>query len=223
MTKVNSLRPSNTIWWQKSGSTLNQVMACCLMAPIASHHRHQYQLVIKGVLWHSQQFYRKCSRYLSSIWVWKWLTYELYSGCVSHLFEVEVVVDGERYDEGQYSVGHAVLGDTQLLVGHRHLVDACVEMKLNEMLAFRPLLYLMRINRVGNSPRESNEYKTCSLLRPKLSWTHNLIDGSPECYFRTRESAHTWGENPSDHRNTIQCGIVITWLIFPKILTKDIP
>ena len=30
---VNSLGPSFTIWWHGSGSTLVQVMACCLTAP----------------------------------------------------------------------------------------------------------------------------------------------------------------------------------------------
>ena len=35
----NSLWPSDTIWRHKSGSTLAQVMACCLMAP--SHYLNQ--------------------------------------------------------------------------------------------------------------------------------------------------------------------------------------
>ena len=30
---VNSLWPSDAIWWNRSGSTLVQVMACCLMSP----------------------------------------------------------------------------------------------------------------------------------------------------------------------------------------------
>ena len=33
---LNSLRPSDAIWRQRSGSTLDQVMACCLTAP--SHY-----------------------------------------------------------------------------------------------------------------------------------------------------------------------------------------
>ena len=33
---VNSLRPSDVIWCYRSGSTLAQVMACCLMSP--SHY-----------------------------------------------------------------------------------------------------------------------------------------------------------------------------------------
>ena len=41
---VNSLRPSDTIWRQKSGSTLAQVMACCLTAP--SHYLNQCSLII---------------------------------------------------------------------------------------------------------------------------------------------------------------------------------
>ena len=42
--QVNSLWPSDTIWRQRSGSTLAQVMACCLMA--ASHYQNQCWLFI---------------------------------------------------------------------------------------------------------------------------------------------------------------------------------
>ena len=48
---VNSLWPNDTIWWHKSGSTLAQVMACCLTTP--SHYLNQYWLVISKVQWHS--------------------------------------------------------------------------------------------------------------------------------------------------------------------------
>ena len=37
--QFNSLWPSDTIWRHKSGSTLDQVMACCLTAP--SHYLNQ--------------------------------------------------------------------------------------------------------------------------------------------------------------------------------------
>ena len=37
--KFNSLRLGDAIWWQRSGSTLAQVMAYCLMAP--SHYLSQ--------------------------------------------------------------------------------------------------------------------------------------------------------------------------------------
>ena len=47
----NSLGPSDAIWPQISGSTLAQVMACCLMAP--SHYLNQCWLMISEVLWHS--------------------------------------------------------------------------------------------------------------------------------------------------------------------------
>ena len=50
---VNSLGPSNAIWWQKTGSTLAQVMACCLTAP--SHYLNQCWLIISEVQWHSYQ------------------------------------------------------------------------------------------------------------------------------------------------------------------------
>ena len=50
---VNSLWPSDAIWWHKSGFTLAQVMACCLTAP--SYYRNHCWLIINGVLWHSPQ------------------------------------------------------------------------------------------------------------------------------------------------------------------------
>ena len=46
---VNSLGPSDTIWWQRSGSTLAQVMACCLTAP--SHYLNQCWLIISEAQW----------------------------------------------------------------------------------------------------------------------------------------------------------------------------
>ena len=45
---INSLWPSDAIWWQRSGSTLAQVMACCLTAP--SHYLNQSWLIISKVL-----------------------------------------------------------------------------------------------------------------------------------------------------------------------------
>ena len=47
---INSLWPSDTIWWQRSGSTLAQVMACCLSAP--SHYLNQCWLIISEAQWH---------------------------------------------------------------------------------------------------------------------------------------------------------------------------
>ena len=49
--RVNSLWPSDAIWRQGSGSTLAQVMACCLTAP--SHYLNQCWLIISEVQWHS--------------------------------------------------------------------------------------------------------------------------------------------------------------------------
>ena len=46
-----SLWPNDTIWWQRSGSTLAQVMACFLMAP--SHFLNQCWFTISKVYWHS--------------------------------------------------------------------------------------------------------------------------------------------------------------------------
>ena len=49
----NSLWPGDAIWWQRSGSTLAQVMACCLTAP--SHYLNQCWLIISEVQWYSQE------------------------------------------------------------------------------------------------------------------------------------------------------------------------
>ena len=78
---VNSLWLSDTTWWCRSGSTLAQVMACCLTAP--SHYLNQCWLIISEVLWHSlsSQFNWKFSRYLTFIQVWKWSAWN-YS-CIS--------------------------------------------------------------------------------------------------------------------------------------------
>ena len=43
---INSLGPSDTIWRQRYGSTLAQVMACCLTAP--SHYLNQCWLIISN-------------------------------------------------------------------------------------------------------------------------------------------------------------------------------
>ena len=52
-TFFNSLWPSDTIWQHKSGSTLAQVMACCLTAQ--SHYLKQCWLIISKVKWHSSE------------------------------------------------------------------------------------------------------------------------------------------------------------------------
>ena len=49
--RFNSLWSSDAIWRQRSGSTLAQVMACCLMAP--SHYLNQCWPIISEVQWHS--------------------------------------------------------------------------------------------------------------------------------------------------------------------------
>ena len=52
---INLLRPSNcdTIWRHKFGSTLAQVMACCLM--VRSHYLNQCWLIISKVQWHPSE------------------------------------------------------------------------------------------------------------------------------------------------------------------------
>ena len=49
--QFNSLWPSDAIWRHRSGSTLAQVMACCLTAP--SHYLNQCWLIISQVHCHS--------------------------------------------------------------------------------------------------------------------------------------------------------------------------
>ena len=48
---INSLRPSDTIWRHRSGSTLAQVMACCPTA--TSHYLNQCWLIMSKVQRHS--------------------------------------------------------------------------------------------------------------------------------------------------------------------------
>ena len=50
---VNSLRPSDTIRRHRSGSTLAQVMACCLTT--TSHYLNQCWLIISKVKWHASE------------------------------------------------------------------------------------------------------------------------------------------------------------------------
>ena len=58
-----------TIWRHKSGSTLAQVMACCLTAP--SHYLNQCWLIIGKVQWHS--FECNFTRDTSAISHWNYL------------------------------------------------------------------------------------------------------------------------------------------------------
>ena len=51
LTNLDSLWPSDAIWWQKSGSTLVQVMAWCLTP--SSHYLNQCWLIVSDVQWHS--------------------------------------------------------------------------------------------------------------------------------------------------------------------------
>ena len=70
LTDINSLGPSDTIWRQRSGSTLARLMACCLTAP--NHYLNQCWLIISKVEWHSSE--GKFTRDTSAInhWIiWK--------------------------------------------------------------------------------------------------------------------------------------------------------
>ena len=70
---VNSLCPSDAIWRQRSGSTLAQIMACCLMVP--SHYLNQCWLEINGI--HpsaiSQKMHKICRQKFSSKLRYSWI------------------------------------------------------------------------------------------------------------------------------------------------------
>ena len=48
---VNSMRPKDAIWWQRTGSTLAQVMDCCQAAPC--NFLNQCWVIINKTPWHS--------------------------------------------------------------------------------------------------------------------------------------------------------------------------
>ena len=50
---ANSLWPSYATWRHWSGMTLDQVMACCLMAP--SHYLNQCWVIISKIQWYSSK------------------------------------------------------------------------------------------------------------------------------------------------------------------------
>ena len=60
--QINPLAPSDTIWQQRSGSTLAEVMACCLKAP--SHYLNQCWLINTKVFmaFIRGHYYEKISR-----------------------------------------------------------------------------------------------------------------------------------------------------------------
>ena len=62
----NSLWPSDTIWRHRFGSTLAQVMACCLTAP--SHYLNQCWLNMSMALWHSAE--KDFTRNAQDIYPW---------------------------------------------------------------------------------------------------------------------------------------------------------
>ena len=71
--EVNSLWPSDAIWYNRYGSTLAQVMACCLRAP--SHYLNHCLLIIIKLQWHFSwaQFHMRLSRQSLKL-TWKLLT-----------------------------------------------------------------------------------------------------------------------------------------------------
>ena len=70
---VNSLRSSDAIWWQRSGSTLAQVMACCLMVP--SHYLNQCWPIISELQRQSPE--GNFTRDTSAINYWNYLEHHI--------------------------------------------------------------------------------------------------------------------------------------------------
>ena len=68
---INSLWLSDAICRQRSGSTLAQVMACCLTAP--SHYLNRCWLIVSEIQRHSPRiiFYERCLNHQSLKWTWK--------------------------------------------------------------------------------------------------------------------------------------------------------
>ena len=71
---LNSLWIIDPIWWQKSGSTMAQVMACCLTTPIPYLTNVDLSLGLVVFIW--VHFFSKWPRYLSWILVANFRTYE---------------------------------------------------------------------------------------------------------------------------------------------------
>ena len=64
---VSIVWPSDTIWWQRSRSTLAQVMACCLTAP--SHHLNQCWLIISHpTCWTLSSALKHCNCLPTHVW-----------------------------------------------------------------------------------------------------------------------------------------------------------
>ena len=73
---INSSWPSDAIWRYRSGSTLAQVMACCLTAP--SHYLNQCWLIIREVFWHSTE-----GNFTGNVWdIYPWYAF------VNHRFTI---------------------------------------------------------------------------------------------------------------------------------------
>ena len=89
---INSLWPSDAIWWHRSGPTLAQVMACCLTAP--SHYLNQCWLIISEVLWHSHK-----GNSIGNAEV-------IYHSCQFENFKFKIAVRSPRgqWDNSQYSI-----------------------------------------------------------------------------------------------------------------------
>ena len=63
--RVNSLWPSDALWWYRSGSTFSWVMIFCWTAP--SHYLDQCWFIINEVLWHWRKTnFKRSAQYIDS-------------------------------------------------------------------------------------------------------------------------------------------------------------
>ena len=66
---INSLWPNDAIWWQRSGSTLAQAMACCPMAP--SHYlNHSWLPSVRSIGIHLSTILQEILPIITKI-IWK--------------------------------------------------------------------------------------------------------------------------------------------------------
>ena len=108
---INSLWPSDGILRERSRATLPWGYGFCLRAP--SYYLNRSWVMVNAV-W--RKFKRKCSRYLSLIWVWKFLIldYGRISQRVLNNLGIFSILGGTPYTE----LGGLIIMHVQTPVGH---------------------------------------------------------------------------------------------------------
>ena len=90
---VNSLWPSNVIWWHRSWSTVAAAMACCHQAP--SHYLNQCWLLISEDLWHSPE--RPVPQQVPQVLFWRMSLNILLLKLLPHLPGTNQYLTGIKY------------------------------------------------------------------------------------------------------------------------------